>query len=81
MAFLEGENKNWQPEDLPVADFGRVPGKEKLIHREFCELKVMPIVCFCNDTTHFFILSLIADSRQRALRLFARIVEPMFFIY
>ena len=25
MAFLSAENKNWQLEDLPQADFGRLP--------------------------------------------------------
>ena len=29
MAFLTAENKNQQLEDLPLTDFGRVPGKEK----------------------------------------------------
>ena len=49
IAFLAAENKNRQVEDLPPADFGRVTGKEKVIHCEFFEFKVMPIVCFCND--------------------------------
>ena len=44
MAFLAAENKNRQLEDLPPTDFGRVPGKEKVINCEFCELKVMPML-------------------------------------
>ena len=42
MAFLTAENKNRQLEDLPLTDFGRVPGEEKVFNCEFCELKVIP---------------------------------------
>ena len=68
MVFRVAENENRQLEDLRQADFGRVHenisfvGKEKVINWEFCEKKAMPIVCFCNGSTHFFILSLIADA-------------------
>ena len=68
MVFLVAENENLQLEDLPQADFGRVHenisfvGKEKVNNWEFCEKKATPIVCFCNGSTHFFILSLIADA-------------------
>ena len=70
MAFRAAENKNRQLEDLPPTDFGRVPGREKVINCEFCELKVMPIVRFCYDSTYFPILRLIADNCRRTLRLF-----------
>lgn len=46
MAFLTAENKNRQLEDLPLTNFGRVPGKEKVFNREFCELKVIPFFVF-----------------------------------
>ena len=64
MVFLVAENENRQLEDLPQADFGRVHeiisfvGKEKVNNWEFCEKKATPIVCFCNGSTHFFILAL-----------------------
>ena len=70
MAFLTTENKNRQLEDLPLTDFGRVPGKEKVFNCEFCELKVIPFFRFCYDSTYFPILRLIADNRRRTLRLF-----------
>ena len=44
MAFLTAENKNRQLEDLPLTDFGRVPGKEKVFNCELCELKVIPFL-------------------------------------
>ena len=70
MAFLTAENKNRQLEDLPLTDFGRVPGKEEVFNCEFCELKVIPFFCFCYDSTYFPILILIADNRRHTLRLF-----------
>ena len=79
MVFLVAENENRQLEDLPQADFGRVHenisfvGKEKVNNWEFCEKKATPIVCFCNGSTHFFILSLIADALYD---FFLRIVKP-----
>ena len=68
MVFLVVENENRQLEDLQQADFGRVHekisfvGKEKVNNWEFCEKKATPIVCFCNGSTHIFILSVIADA-------------------
>ena len=68
MVFLVVENENRQLEDLPQADFGRVHekisfvGKEKVNNWEFCKKKATPIVCFCNGSTHIFILSVIADA-------------------
>ena len=46
MEFLTAENKNRQLEDLPLTNFGRVPGKEKVFNCEFCELKVIPFFVF-----------------------------------
>ena len=68
MVFLVVENENRQLEDLPQADFGRVHekisfvGKEKVNNWEFCKKKATPIVCFCNGSTHIFILSVIVDA-------------------
>ena len=80
MVFLVAENENRQLEDLRQADFGRVHenisfvGKEKVNNWEFCEKKAMPIVCFCNGSTHFFHLE---PYRRHAIRLFLRIVKPI----
>ena len=74
------KNENRQLEDLPQADFGRVHenisfvGKEKVNNWEFCEKKATPIVCFCNGSTLFFILSFIADALYD---FFLRIVKPI----
>lgn len=53
MMFLTAENKNLQLEDLSQADFGHVPERFPLLvrtnsitDREFCILKIWPIVCF-----------------------------------
>ena len=68
MVFLAAENENRQLRDLPQADFGRVhenisfDDKEKVSNCEFSEKKVTPIICFCNGSTHFFILSFITDA-------------------
>ena len=48
MAFPAAENENRQLEDLPQADFCRVPERFLLFR---------PIVCFCSNSTHVFILS------------------------
>ena len=80
MVFLGAENENRQLEDLPQADFGRVHenisfvGKEKVNNWEFCEKKATPIVCFCNGSTLFFILSFIAALYDF---LIVRIVKPI----
>ena len=52
LAFLTSENENGQLEDLPLADFGRLPetpfsvGKDKVNKWEFCKLKITTIVVF-----------------------------------
>ena len=81
MVFLVAENENRQLKDLPQADFGRehenisLVGKEKVNNWEFCEKKATPIVCFCNGSTLFFILSFIADALYDFL--IVRIVKPI----
>ena len=80
MVFLVAENEHRQLKDLPQADFGRehenisLVGKEKVNNWEFCEKKATPIVCFCNGSTLFFILSFIADALYD---FFLRIVKPI----
>ena len=80
MVFLVAENENRQLKDLPQADFGRehenisLVGKEKVNNWEFCEKKATPIVCLCNGSTVFFILSFIADALYD---FFGRIVKPI----
>ena len=58
-AFLAAENENRQLEDLPQADFGRVPERFLLSVRtksitEYLYIKITPIVYFCSFSTHFF---------------------------
>ena len=64
MEILAAENKNRQLEDLPQADFGRLPGRflvsvrTKSITDNFCILKITPTVVFEIIQRVFFILSL-----------------------
>ena len=65
MEILAAENKNRQLEDLPQADFGRLPGRfllsvrTKSITDNFCILKITPTVVFVMiQGVFFFILSL-----------------------
>ena len=64
MEILAAENKNRQLEDLPQADFGRLPGRfllsarTKSITDNFCILKITPTVVFVMIQGVFFILSL-----------------------
>ena len=52
LAFLAAENENRQLEDLPLADFGRLPErllsvvKDKVNKWEFFKLKITTIVVF-----------------------------------
>ena len=39
-------------------------GKQIAIGWEFCKLKITPIVCFCDESTHFFTLSLVVKARN-----------------
>ena len=75
IAFLAAENENRQLEDLPqpiLAVYLKYlfcqKGKSRPLSN-FCKLEVTAIVCFCNDLTHFFILSLI---EKRTLQFFLR---------
>ena len=49
LAFLSAEDENRQLENLPLADFGRLPektssvGKDKVNKWEFCKLKITTI--------------------------------------
>ena len=64
MEILAAENKNRQVEDLPQADFGRLPGRFLLSVRtksmtdNFCILKITLTVVFEIIQRVFFILSL-----------------------
>ena len=44
---------------------------------EFCTLKVAPVVCFCNDLTHVFILS---SSAPTHFMILSGIIDPFIFI-
>ena len=44
-------------------------GKDQVNNREFCILKITPIVCFCSVSMHFFILSLSTNALYRFLLL------------
>ena len=62
MGFLAAENENRQPEDMPQADFGRVPERFLLSVRtnsylRIFILKIRPIVCFSSASTHVFVLT------------------------
>ena len=84
MAFLFAEIENRLSEDLPQADFGRVPERFLLSVRtksklRFCKLKTTPIVRFCYNSTHFFILSPSANALHNFL---GSIVDPFIsFVY
>ena len=69
LAFLSAENENRQLEDLPLADFGRLPERlllsvrTKSINENFFKSKITTIVVFYNhDSTHFSILRVSANA-------------------
>ena len=69
LAFLSAENENQQLEDLPPADFGRLPEKLLLsvrknsIYENFVNWKNYDHCIFCNhDSTHFFLLRVSANA-------------------
>ena len=81
MTFLAAENENQQLKGSPQADFGRLPegfsvGKDRFNNWEFCLMKIRPIVCFCSDSTHVFILSALTHCT-----IFTRGVDPFIFIH
>ena len=60
LAFLSAENENRQLEDLPLADFGRLPERlllsvrTKSINENFFKLKITTIVVFVIMIQRFF---------------------------
>ena len=68
MEILDAENKNRQLEDLPQADFGRLPGRFLLSVRtksmtdNFCILKITPTVVFEIIQRVFFYLKPYANA-------------------
>ena len=68
LAFLAAENENRQLEDLPLADFGRLPQRLLLSVRtksinEIFSVENYDQCCFCNrDSTHFSILRVSANA-------------------
>ena len=80
--FLAAENENQELEDLPQADFGRLPERLLLpvrtesIAEMFCVLKITAIVCFCGVSTQFFFLSISADGLYD---FYSVIVDPLYF--
>ena len=52
-------------------------GKDQVNNREFCILKITPIVCFCSVSMHFFILSL---STNALYDFHSGIIYPFIFI-
>ena len=56
LVFLAAENENRDLEGLSQADFSHAHLSSVV------KEKVTPIVCFCNDLTHFFYLE---PNRQR----------------
>ena len=80
-AFLVAENENRQLEDLPQADFGRVPERFLRPIRTkpiTCILKITLIVCSCSVSTQFFILSL---SPNALYDFYSEIVDLFIFIH
>ena len=61
MAYLAAENENRQLEDLLQSAFGSLKissvCKDQVKNWEFYILKIRPIVRFCSDSKHVFILS------------------------
>ena len=72
LAFLSAENENWQLEDLPPADFGRLPERlllsvrTKSINDNFVTWKLQPLL-FSYSWLNAF--SHLKSQRQRTLRL------------
>ena len=83
LAFLSAENENKQPEDLPPADFGRLPEihllsvRTKPINENFGN-RNYDHCCFCNDDSmHFSILRVSANALNDC---YSRIVNSFIFI-
>ena len=67
-AFLSAKNENRQLEDLPLADFGRLPERHlvsvriKSINEKFLNWKLRPLLFFNHDSTRFSILRVSAKA-------------------
>ena len=57
MAFLATENKNRHLEDLPQADFGRVPERFLSVRLRICNIDNYAHCLFCGDSTLVLFLS------------------------
>ena len=81
LAFLTAENENRQLEDLPLADFGRLPERlllsvrTKSINENYVNWKLRPLLFLQSWFNTFFHLK---SQRQRTLRL---LLEDCRFIY
>ena len=84
MEILAAENKNQQLEDLPQADFGRLPGRFLLSVRtksmtdNFCILKITPTVVFEIIQRVFFYLKPYANTLSH---FYSGIVDTFIFIH
>ena len=84
MEILAAENKNRQVEDLPQADFGRLPGRFLLSVRtksmtdNFCILKITPTVVFEIIQRVFFYLKPYANAFSH---FYSGIVDTFIFIH
>ena len=84
MEILAAENKNRQLEDLPQADFGRLPGRflvsvrTKSITDNFCILKITPTVVFVMIQGVFFYLKPYANALSH---FYSGIVDIFIFIH
>ena len=85
MEILAAENKNRQLEDLPQADFGRLPGRflvsvrTKSITDNFCILKITPTVVFVMiQRVFFFYLKPYANA---LFHFYSGIVDTFIFIH
>ena len=85
MEILVAENKNRQLEDLPQADFGRLPGRflvsvrTKSITDNFCILKITPTVVFVMiQRVFFFYLKPYANALSH---FYSVIVDTFIFIH
>ena len=82
MEILAAENKNRQLEDLPQANFGRLPGRfllsVKSITDNFCILKITPTVVFVMIQRVFFYLKPYANALSH---FYSGIVDTFIFIH
>ena len=83
LAFLSAENENRKLENLPQADFGRLPERLLLsvgtmsINENFVNWKLRPLFFFNHDSTHFSILRVSANALYNC---YSGIVDSFIFI-